>query len=391
MLVSLRRRLAGIRAGTRPLDVLAALLIFAVGEEEVVSGLVTYPGPPILAATMVAGSTLPIMLRRSAPLLMLAIMAATVVPFLIRFGSVNSFGPMLAMLGATYSVAQIADRRTAAAGAAILGLMLAVWGLGSVRPYGPGDWLFVAILFGGTLLVGRALGTQARRADVMANEAERLRRDRETAIQGAVDEERARIARELHDVVAHNVGLIVLQAGGGRSVLATEPTRARDALLAIESTGRQTLLEMRRLVGMLRGVEDQGERDPLPGLSRLGVLVDEVRATGLEVEVRTDGDSRALDPGVDLAAYRIVQEALTNVRRHAAASRVEVELRFDSQTLGLRIADDGRGPAGPDHNGVGHGLIGMRERALVYGGTFTAGARPTGGFEVLATLRTAVD
>jgi signal transduction histidine kinase len=391
MIEALRTRLARIRSGTRPFDVLAALLILVIGEEEIVSGLVTYPGPPMLAAAMVAGSTLPIMLRRSAPLAMVAVMAATAVPYLIAFGSVNSFGPMLALLVATYSIGQIADRRGAATGAAIVALALAAQGLTSATPWGPGDWLFVAIIFGGTCLIGRSLRAEARRADVMADEAERLRHDREIAVRGAVTEERARIARELHDVVAHNVGLIVLQAGGGRSVLATEPRRARDALLAIESTGRQTLLEMRRLVGMLREGEDQGDRDPLPGLSRLDALIDDVRAMGLEVEVRTDGDSRSLDPGVDLAAYRIVQEALTNVRQHADASRVEVDLQYGSEILGLRIADDGRGPSNPDRDGLGHGLIGMRERAHVYGGTFTAGVRPTGGFEVLATLRTVVD
>lgn len=390
MVAASGRKLARIRPGVRPIDVTLALALAAVGGAEVGLGLVRYPGPPVLTAAMVAGSTLPIAFRRVAPLPMLAVMAAASVPYLARFGAVNNFGPMLALLVAAYSVGRYAARQTAVIGAVAIGSLVAVQGLTATGEWGAGDWLFVGIIFGGTLLLGHALGAQARRAEVLTGEAERLRLDRERAIEGAVDEERARIARELHDIVAHNVGLMVLQAGGGRSVMATEPRRAHDALLTIETTGRQTLLEMRRLVGILRGAAEAGERDPLPGLSQLDGLFEEVRAAGLEVEVETEGPLATLDPGLDLAVFRIVQQALTNVQEHAGASRVQVALRCSGGTVELRIADDGHGRAAMSTaDSVGHGLIGMRERALLYGGAFTAGDRPGGGFEVRATLPTA--
>ena len=191
-------------------------------------------------------------------------------------------------------------------------------------------------------------------------------------------------------MVAHNVGLIVLQAGGARSVLATDPDRARAALQQVEETGRQTLAEMRHLVGILR-VDEGVNRQPLPRLERLSALVDEARAAGLTVDLEVDGPVVALPAGLELAAYRLIQEALTNVRKHAAAARAQVRVGYEPDRLRIEVSDDGgpRGAVGetaPNVSGPGHGLIGMRERVQLYDGRMQAGPMPGGGFRVEAVL-----
>ena len=196
-------------------------------------------------------------------------------------------------------------------------------------------------------------------------------------------------------MVAHNVGLIVLQAGGARSVLGTNPERARTALAQVEETGRQTLAEMRHLVGILREDED-AEREPLPRLERLPALVDEARAAGLAVELEVEGAPVYLPAGLELAAYRLIQEALTNVRKHAPTARVLVRLGYEPDRLWIEVSDDG-GPSGavrdttPNTSGLGHGLIGMRERVQLYGGRMEAGPMPGGGFRVEAVLPLSLD
>jgi signal transduction histidine kinase len=205
-----------------------------------------------------------------------------------------------------------------------------------------------------------------------------------------VREERARIARELHDVVADKVGLIVLQAGGARTVLDTDPERARQALQQVEEMGRQTLAEMRHLVGILR-VDEGADRQPLPRLDRLPALVNETRAAGLAVELEVEGAVVGLSAGLELAVYRLIQEALTNVRKHAPASRAEVRLCYQTDRVRIEVSDDG-GPSGAvgdtvlKASGLGHGLIGMRERVQLYDGRMQAGPMPGGGFRVEAVL-----
>ncbi|MFD8210894.1 sensor histidine kinase [Streptomyces sp. NPDC059695] len=205
----------------------------------------------------------------------------------------------------------------------------------------------------------------------------------------AVAAERLRIARELHDVVAHSIGVIAIQAGVGRRVIETQPAEARNALATIETTSRETLAGLRRTLGALRGAADDGRpapRDPAPGLADLERLAASTADAGVRVELRHLGNrDGALPPEIDLAAYRIVQESLTNVVRHAATPtcRVTVERRTD--TLLVEIADDGRGTPGAESGG-GYGLVGMRERAALLGGSLTAGPRPGGGFHVTALL-----
>jgi signal transduction histidine kinase len=200
----------------------------------------------------------------------------------------------------------------------------------------------------------------------------------------AVLEERTRIARELHDIVAHSMSVMVVQAGAAEQVVDDDPERAREALRQIRSTGTGALAEMRRMVGVLRDPDEAGLLAPQPGLAGLEALVEDARGAGLPISLSVSGEPRELPAGLDLAAYRIVQEALTNVRRHArSATTVTVELNFGEDDLSIDVTDDGRGAVSTEG---GHGLIGMRERAQLYGGRLRAVAQPDRGFHVTAHL-----
>ena len=220
------------------------------------------------------------------------------------------------------------------------------------------------------------------RARVAAAERERA----EAAAQAAA-EERARIARELHDVVAHSVSVMVVQTSGVRRLLKEEQHREREALLSVEQIGRQALTEMRRMLGVMRasGEQPAAALAPQPGLQHLDRLIAQVEEAGLPVTLRFEGERRGLSPGVDLSAYRIVQEGLTNVLKHSKGSHADVVVRFDDSAVRLEISDDGVvAPGNGDDNG--HGLVGMRERVALYGGTLEAGPRDGGGFVLRAEL-----
>jgi signal transduction histidine kinase len=230
--------------------------------------------------------------------------------------------------------------------------------------------------------------TRYRRGYYQALEerAARLERERDAQAQIAAAAERARIAREMHDVIAHNVSVMVVQADGATFALDAQPERAREALGAISRTGRQALTEMRRLLGVLRTADDPAELAPQPGISQVGDLLEQARGSGLPVSFTVEGLPRDLPPGADLAAYRVIQESLTNTRKHGGPSAsASVILRYCQDGLVLCIADDGRGAAAAAEAG-GHGLTGMRERVELYGGTVRTGPRPGGGYQVTATL-----
>ena len=223
------------------------------------------------------------------------------------------------------------------------------------------------------LLVRRVVGDRERRAQL-------AERERDVAAREAVVEERARIARELHDVIAHNVSMMVVQAGAERRVLDGTSASTREVLETIERIGRSALTEMRRLLGMLRS-DAADPLAPQPGLDDLPTLVAQVREAGLPVELRVDGERRELPVGIELSAYRIVQEALTNALKHAGDAHASVHVRYGADSLELEIVDDGGGGASRVSSG-GHGLVGMRERVALYGGRLDAGRRPSGGFAV---------
>jgi signal transduction histidine kinase len=246
----------------------------------------------------------------------------------------------------------------------------------------------------GTALVGTAVwvaaylvGRRTAQTRELKERAARLERERDMEARAAVAEERARIAREMHDVVAHSLSVMVVQAEAAEAMLDTDPERARRPLAAVQDTGRSALTELRRMLGVLREIADEGPAlAPQPGLAGLDELVGNVRDAGLPVEVRIEGEPRPLPPGIDLSAYRIVQEGLTNALKHAGPARAEVLVRYGDRELELRVTDDGPGLAEPSPNGSGHGLVGMRERVALYGGELSAGPRPEGGFALDARL-----
>ena len=250
-------------------------------------------------------------------------------------------------------------------------------GMASGNALAPIAWLTGAWAVG-AIIRGRRLRT----AELELLTAE-LAQQRDLQAQAAVAVERGRIARELHDVVAHNVSMMVVQAGAADRVLEGDQPDVRRALAAIAGTGRETVDEMRLLLGVVRSDEGDG-LSPQPGLADLDQLVSNVRSAGLHVDLRVEGERSPLSPGVDLSAYRIVQEALTNVLKHAESATVEVTVRYANDAVQVEVCDDGR-PREPTAGG-GNGLIGMRERVAMLGGEFRAGARRDGGFAVFARL-----
>jgi signal transduction histidine kinase len=253
----------------------------------------------------------------------------------------------------------------------------------------PGHTAGDVILIPSVFALGWLGGLAFRERDVQAAEAEdramQAEREREAAARIAVAEERARIARELHDIVAHALSVMVLQVGAVRHKLPDALSEDRVALEDVERTGRTALTEMRRLLGAMRERGDGAELEPQPGLDNLDALVKSVRSTGLPVRLRVEGDPLPLPRALDLSAYRIIQEGLTNVLKHAGASHAQVLVRHCTDSVQLEIRDDGRGPG--EGNGLGHGLVGIRERVKLYGGDMTAGPANDGGFVLSASLR----
>lgn len=246
----------------------------------------------------------------------------------------------------------------------------------------PGEFVFTPLLFAIGWLAGFAMRERAEQAEAAEVRAAHAEREREAAARIAVAEERTRIARELHDIVAHAVSVMVLQVGAVRHKLADTIPEDREALEGVEQTGRTALAEMRQLLGAMRRDGDDLALSPQPGLGNLGVLLEQVGRAGLPVRLHVDGDPYALPHALDVSAYRIVQEGLTNALKHARASQAEVTIRYGSAELQIEVRDNGNG-ALPD-DGHGHGLVGMRERVKIYGGEMTADTATEGGF-VLST------
>ena len=244
----------------------------------------------------------------------------------------------------------------------------------------PGDTVVLGPLMAGVFAAGRLMRSRTELALA-------LERDRAEGERQAVAEERARIARELHDVVAHSISLMTIQAGAERLALGDARPQTSEALSQMEFTGRQALAEMRRLLGMLRGPGEEVDLAPQPGLAQLDALAERVSASGLHVDLTVEGTPAPVSPGVDISAYRIVQEGLTNALKHAQASRAEVRVSYGGDGLEIEVADDGTGAnARAAVNGSGHGLTGMRERVALYGGTLDAGPAAAGGWRLRARL-----
>jgi signal transduction histidine kinase len=271
---------------------------------------------------------------------------------------------------------------------AMMGLAIVVVGAATVvyndPQHGTGDYVFIPVLFGIGWLVGYALRERTEQTRAAEDRAARAEQDREAAARVAVAEERARIARELHDVVAHAVSVMVLQVGAVRHRMPESQSGDREALENVEQAGRTALAEMRRLLGAMRHGADELQLLPHPGLHDLDALVAEVRSAGLDVRVDVRGEPVTLPPSLQLSAYRILQEGLTNTLKHAHARHADVSVEYGVDEVVVEVRDDGRGPATTD--GLGHGLVGIAERVKIFGGEMSAGASQPGGFALRARL-----
>jgi signal transduction histidine kinase len=273
-------------------------------------------------------------------------------------------------------------------GRAGIGLVVVVGSAATLVNNIPGhttaELIFVPLEFAISWLAGFALRERAEQVEAAELRAALAERERDAAARIAVAEERARIARELHDIVAHAVSVMVLQVGAVRHKLPRALDEDRDALARVEQAGRTALVEMRRLLGAMRREGDSLELAPQPGLDGLDSLLADVGSAGLPVELHVEGDPFPLPRAIDLSAYRIVQEGLTNSLKHAHAGRADVTVRYHTDQLELEVADDGAGAGTTD--GLGHGLVGIRERVKIYGGEMNAGTQPGGGFVLSARL-----
>jgi signal transduction histidine kinase len=367
-------------------ELLIAFLAIA-GMIELVVGR-NLPGAPTtslwIAIPTVAVLVLPLFARRRFPFAAPA--AYWLLAMAISFGD----GLLLAFIGSlgvvglasAFLLGNLRDPLKAGAGLIIVlvGIVIVVYNIPGTQS--ASDLVFIPLRFVVAWVAGWALRERAERAEAAEERAVRAEREREAAARVAVAEERARIARELHDIVAHAVSVMVLQVGAVRHKLPDAFAEDRDALRSVERAGRTALAEMRRLLAAMRRDGEEAELLPQPGLDGLDSLLDEIGRAGLPVELHVDGEPVPLPRGVELSAYRIVQEGLTNALKHARASDADVTVRYRPDELEIEVRDNGQGSAKTD--GLGHGLVGVRERVKIYGGEMTAGTSTGGGF-VLST------
>jgi signal transduction histidine kinase len=344
--------------------------------------------------------TLPLVARRWAPFTVFAVAAGS----LAIQGALGFYSPTFALLAfnlAVYSLAAYGDRRLAFAGVLawtgvltvhLVWFVVTTWPRVSVADLYDifNDWVLLAAAW----VLGTGVRQRRAHAAELQDRAARLEREREEKARQAVTQERLRIARELHDVVAHSLSVIGVQAGAARLVLDADPdpTRARAAVAAIEATANRAMAEMRRALGILRDTERSGAAlAPLPGLRQLPALLDQVRTAGLPVDLTVAGTPRPLATSIDLSLYRIVQEALTNALKHARATHAEIMVCYRAHDITVEVSDDGRGPSSFGAPSQGAGTIGMQERVALFGGELRVGPRPQGGYVVRACLPISVE
>jgi signal transduction histidine kinase len=330
-------------------------------------------------------ATLPLAWRRRAPLAVLVLVLVSISAQSLLLDDWTSFQPFVAVVVAVYSLGAHGQLRTAIVGAAIAAAVILPYQVVSVVQGGKlSDLPGPLIVLGAAWLVGRLVGGGRLEALRLRDRAAELERERDEQARLAVEQERARMARELHDIVAHAISLIVVQARAGRRTLPGEAAPTRESLDTIEQTGRQALAEMRRLVAMLRAEGEAPALAPQAGLRQLDTLVAQVSEAGLPVELEVEGEPTELPPGIDLAAYRVVQEALTNALKHAGPATARVMVRYRPEELEVEVVDTGSGTVSAGE--AGHGLVGMKERISLYGGEIEAGREHARGFAVRARL-----
>jgi signal transduction histidine kinase len=376
-------------------DATIALGLSALSLITVASGASGAGGSDPLSITLLLLETLPLIVRRRWPIPVLAVtLAATVAhAFLVEGQIVNeSLGALVAL----FTVAERYDRRVSVAAACIAAASFAavIFTRAAGADVAVTGFLSTMLAVVVVLALGDWSRTRRRYGAAIEENARLQEAEREDRSRRAVEAERERIARELHDIVTHHVSVIVIQAGAGLTALDRRPEGARSALEAIDRTGREALTDMRRMLGILgaprdaeNATTDDTTREPMPGLERLGRLIEEVRAAGLPVELSMEGERPPVDAGVELSAYRIVQEALTNALKHARGARARVRIAYEPRAIDIEVTDEGgsgRRDVGQGAGG-GRGLIGMRERVALYAGEFEAAPTPT-GFRVHARL-----
>jgi len=341
-----------------------------------------------LSVAITALETLPLTFRRRAPSAVLIVVAAASIAHIV-VGFHNGFFDTFSVVVAVYSVAAHTPRRNSIRFLILIPFALAL--AIAIDWHNRGQVYLLAIpynllLFVSPWLLGDSLQTRRAYAEQLEERERMLEREREDRAKTALAEERTRIARELHDIVAHGVSVMVLQASAGGRIVETRPIEAARNFQAIQATGRGALDELRRMLGVLReSGDDASAREPQPGLADLDRLVDSVRESGVDTTLRIEGDTGSLAGAVQLQAYRVIQEALTNTLRHAGASRAEVLVRRTAHQLIVDVVDDGRAlERRLENDQPGHGLIGMRERVQLFRGDLDAGPRAEGGFRVRA-------
>lgn len=367
-------------------DALIGFALVAAGLVEVWTGL-TDAGLSGWLLTVLG--TAPVVLRRWLPVTSLVAVLVPLALLTVEHSDTFSFAHLLAMMVTVYTVAHECAR-----GRALIGLALAVGSALANSAAAPGstggDFLFPVILLGGPWAAGRAMRAWGERARELQTLTEELRAQREESARLAVSAERAKIARDLHDSLAQSLHIVLVHAEAAEEALGKLPDQTTDSLHLIQSVARDALTQTKSMLGVLRAEGDHLDVIGQPKLADLDSLAESVRALGLAVDLRVDGAIRPLPTAVDASAYRIIQESLTNVLKHAQAHRAQVEVRYGPDFLELEVTDDGRGAVTADE-GRGYGLLGMRERALTLGGRLTAGSIDGGGFGVRARLPVEVE
>ncbi len=362
-------------------DAALVLLVLGFSLAEVLTGQV--PGPLWAGIVSALGFSLPLAVRRQHPWAVLVVVYAMLVFCVVA--DVSTYQYMGSVIGCVVALGTLAARTELVPSLFALVAAYAVLLLTALTD--PGGWLWGGFIVGAVWIGGRMLRQHRVLIERLRVTAAELERSSALAEDAAVTRERTRLARELHDVIAHSVSVMVVQAGAAERMLSLDPERATRALGSVQATGREALAELRHLLGVLRPdvAPDDGQLEPQPDLEDLDRLVEQLRETGLDLSVTRSGDVRPLGPGLELAAFRILQEALTNVLKHGHARRAAVEVCYGTDHLAISVVDDGTGGA-PLVRGSGNGVRGMTERAAMYGGTLEAGPRTTGGYAVRAEL-----
>ncbi len=383
-------------AELRNADVALAGVLLVLGMSQVWLGWndggigVPPQGQQLARAVLVVGVTVPLAARRHHPLAVnLMVCAALVVQVLLVAPYAPFLPALLALLIVNYSTAVYAPNRVRGLGLLAVFAVETVFYLRIPEERVGGEVVFAVVVAVGTWVVGDLVRSRWRGAEALADSARSLVAEQDARASAILAGERSRIARELHDVIAHSVSVMGVQAGAARVLLEGDPKAAREALLEIEATARFSVLELQRMVTILRAADSSALREPQPGLAQVPELIERVRAAGLPVTLTVEGPAPRLAPGVDLAAYRIAQEALTNALKHAQAP-TSVRICFRDNEVKLEVLDDGSDVTGSGPGG-GHGLVGMRERVLLYGGTLEVGPRPDRGYRVAAMLPVTVE